>query len=532
MSGGGVAHPAPGAQGPARLGRAASLMALGTLISRLTGFAKLVVLIHVLGFTYLDDAYNLANTTPNVIYDLVAGGILASTVVPVFVDRLTRLPARRASRDLAAVCGLSVTVMVLASVGLAVVAPVVIRLYDLNTAASASVAAQRIVAVRLLRLFALQVLAYGVITLLTALLNAKRRFGAPAFAPIANNLVVIAVLLACRARYGPLSLALAGRQPGLVTLLGLGTTAGVAVQAAVLLPALRSAGLRLRLRWEPRNPAVRDIVRLSGWTLGFVLANQVAMFVVLSLAHGENAGGGATAWTSAYSFFQLPFGILAVSVMNALEPELAEHASRGDLGAFRRRLGQGLRATIAVIVPATVGYLLLARPLVKLVLSTRQGTAGTGALLVALVLGLPGFCAFLYLIRAWQALRDTRTIFGLYLLENALNVALAFLLTPMLGLFGLGLSYSAAYGVTSLVAAAMLRRARLLERDDALRRTIARVLAASLPMAAAILVARAALPGTGRAALVAQLLVAVVAGAIVLSLVGAVGAARLRRRGG
>jgi putative peptidoglycan lipid II flippase len=514
-----------------RVGRSAAVLASGTLVSRITGFVKLLVLVHLIGFTYLDDAYNLANTTPNIIYDLAAGGVLAATIVPVFVDRLARTGREDADREISAVCTVAFVVLVVATVVLVALAPDVIRLYDLGTVSSPAVRTQARVATELLRLVAIEVLAYGTITLLTALLNAERRFAAPAFAPVVNNLVVIAVLLTARVVYGPLRLATASAHPGLVVLLGLGTSAGVVLQAIAIVPALRSWMVRLRPVLDVRARAVRDIVRLSGWTIGFVVANQVALFVVLTLAHGLDAGGGATAWTSAYTFFQLPVGVLAVSVMNALEPELAEDWSRDRRRAFRRHLSAGLRATLAVILPTAVAYALLARPLITATLSSTGGTAGTGGLLAALALGLPGFVVFLYLMRAWQARRDTRTVFLLYLLENGLNIVLAVVLTRLDGLFGLGLSYGIAYSVGALVAGALLRREGLLGGDPLLPRTARRVVAASLPMAAVIEGVVVALPDHGRLLLLAKVVAAIIAGGSVFAATGAAGAFVAGRRG-
>src|SRR5205823_5781630 len=189
--------------------------------------------------------------------------------------------------------------------------------------------------------------------LATAVLNARRRFVAPAATPVLNNLVVIAVLLAVPHVLHTNSLSAARHDTAGLLLLGLGTTAGVAMQAVALVPFLRRARTRLRPVWAPRHDAVRTMLRLSGWTFGYVVANQVALWVVLVLANGKS--GDVAAYQAAFLFFLLPHAIFAVSVMTALLPDLSERWSTGDREGYRRQLSYGLRVTAAVMVPAAAG---------------------------------------------------------------------------------------------------------------------------------------------------------------------------------
>ncbi|HEV3211753.1 MAG TPA: lipid II flippase MurJ, partial [Acidimicrobiales bacterium] len=178
---------------------AASTMAAGTLASRASGVARVLVLAWVLGFTPLADAYNLANTIPNMLYDVVLGGIATATFVPVFVERLHRDGERRAWRSISAVVTISTVVLVVASVATFALAPWIIDGFTaLNhlgmTRSPQALAQQRDVATTLLRWFSPQILFYGLLSLSAALLNVRGRFGAPAWAPIVNNLVCIGVL--------------------------------------------------------------------------------------------------------------------------------------------------------------------------------------------------------------------------------------------------------------------------------------------------------------------------------------------------
>jgi len=441
-------------------------MAVGTGLSRLTGVGRVFALAYVLGFHRLGDAYNLANTTPNMLFDIILGGVLSATFIPVFVDRLTNRPEREAWRSISAVLSLAVVVLGLATVACWVAAPWIIdalTAFDHTHGVSVStIGHERIVATSLLRWFVPQVFFYGAISLATALLNTRRRFGAPMWVPIANNVICIGVLIWFRHVVGTHP-TLGGVQlhTGQVVLLGLGTTAGVAVQALLLVPSLGRAGLgHLHWRWEPRNEAVRTMARLGGWTFGFVVANQIALFVVLALA-GSVGPGSVSAYSYAYTFFQMPYAVVAVSVMSAVAPDLARAWSTHDRRAFKRRLHSGLRAELAIIVPAAVGMVLLARPAVALLLghgTTRlTSTAGTGPTLALMAVGLPGFCTFLFVVRVLQSMQRTRIAFWLYVVENGLNVVLAIALVHSLGVRGLAISLSVAYSVAAVLGLLVLR---------------------------------------------------------------------------
>jgi len=471
------------------LARSTAVMAAGTLASRVTGFARLVALAYALGFTRLTDSYNLANITPNIIYELVLGGVLSATLVPVFVDRLSagREDDDDAWRAISAVVTAVAALLVVVTALFVVIAPVLVHLYTIGND-TPSVGEQRAVATSLLRMFAPQVALYGMIAVATAVLHARRRFAATMFAPVLNNLVVIGVLLALPHVVDDVSLTAVGNDPGARLLLGLGTTAGVAALALALVPALRRAGARIRPVWDPGHPAVRTIVRLSGWTFGFVAANQAALMLVLVLANGR--AGDVAAYQAGQVFFLLPHGVFAVSVMTALQPDLAERWALGDAAGFGRRVAKGLRTIAAVVIPAAVGYLCLARPIVGVALehgALRSTSASTTAgVLAMLAIGLPGFSAFLFLMKSFQAMQDTRSVFWLYLVENGLNAVLAVALYPSLGVQGLALAYALAYtGGTAAALVVLQRRTKSVDTASVVQ-TWVRVGLASAVMAGVV----------------------------------------------
>jgi putative peptidoglycan lipid II flippase len=493
-------------------------VAAGTLLSRVTGLLRILVAIYALGYSSLSDSFNLANNTPNIVHDLVLGGILTATFVPVFVSRLATRSKEEAVESISAVLTLASGVLLAATVVFFLAAPYIIDLYTVGSHGS-GIVTERQVATFLLRLFAPQLLAYGAISLMTAVLNTARRFSAPAFTPILNNVVAIGILLAFADIGHTHSLVQVSRDHRLLLLLGIGTTLGVVVQAVALVPSLLSCGLRVRPRWRPDDPAVREIINLSGWTFGFVIANQIAVFVVSAIAVSIGAAT-LTAYTYASTFFQLPFGIVAVSVMTTIAPVLASRFTKGDKKGFADQFGLGLRRTLAGVIPAAVGYLLLARPAISLI-SFGAGTAHhssgahlTATMLELLALGLPGFCVYLLAILAFQSMRDTRTPFFLYLLENGLNILLAFSLRSTLGGKGLALSLAIAYSVAA-VAALFVLRARVGGLGGfVVGRYVARTVICSLVMAFVVALVLAGVGSDQGLGLFERVVTAVLAGVV------------------
>ncbi len=244
-AGGGTAGGGPSGGGGATEGtglrRATTVMAVGTTLSRATGVLRIFALTYALGTLNLADSYNLANTMPNIVHDIVLGGILSATFVPVFVQRLTTRADDEAWDAVSAVVSVTMIVIAAASLLFLVAVPFII---DATTSLNHGVQAaqSRAVAKDLLFLFVPQLACYGFISVGTALLNARRKFGAPMFTPIANNVVLIAVLLVFGTTVRHASLAGVAAHRGQLLLLGLGTTAGVVVQAGLMIPSLRRAG--------------------------------------------------------------------------------------------------------------------------------------------------------------------------------------------------------------------------------------------------------------------------------------------------
>ncbi len=517
------------------LARATGIMAIGTTVSRVTGMLRIFAVAYALGAgsSVLADSYNLANTMPNMIHDVVLGGVLSATFVPVFVQWLTTRPEQEAWEAISAITSVTMIIIAAASVLFLAVTPFIIDATTfLNHGSQA--AGSRTLAIDLLFLFVPQLTCYGFISLGTALLNARRKFGAPMFTPIANNLVLVVVLLVFGTTVRHASVHGVVHDRGQLLLLGLGTTAGVVVQAGLMIPSLRRAGLHLTWRPNRHHPAVTTILRLSGWTFGLVAANQVALFVVLALSI-KIGPGAVSAYTYAFTFFQLPYGVVAVSVMSATAPELSALWSVGNLEAFRRRMGIGLRAILAIVLPAAAGMLILARPLVALLLgwgAARGHTATTASALAMLCLGLPGFCVFLYAIRVLQSVQDLRSAFWLYVLENGVNIVAAVVLAGPLGVRGIALSISIAYSVAA-VAALVTLRAKVHGLSGAtVGRPLAHVLYATVAVVLASVAGNNLTSSTTTLGLIERVVLGTVAGIVAYVVVaGALAAASARRHG-
>jgi putative peptidoglycan lipid II flippase len=521
----GPGMPGPGPPGPRppepSLARSTALMATGTLLSRITGLLRVTVLVATLGVgeSRLADVYNVANTTPNILYELVLGGILSSIFVPVFVEVRNTRGQRQAWHVARATMTIAIVGLGLLA-GIAILAaPWIIRLY-VHSGSPAERAQAVELGGQLLAMFMPQIVFYGVGAVMTGLLNAHRRFGVPMFAPILNNLVVIAVGLSFHALVGQQVPQVGEVTTGQKLLLGLGTTAGVAAMTMVQWPFLRRTGFRFHFVWNWRDRAIRKMATLSAYTVGYVVTNQLGYLLVPVLAYGVQ--GGYTAYTTAFIFFQLPHGVVAVSVMTALLPPLSEYAVARDWAAFRATVARGIRLTAAVLLPAALGYLALAGPIVRLLLEHGVVTEASTSLLVPVlmvfVLGLVPFSTFQLVLRAFYALQDTRTTFRVNLVSVGVNVVVDLLLFNLLPqrwkIPGLAFGHVSSYTVGSALLLYLLsRRIGGLEGSRILG-AVGRMLAAGLVMVAAVLLVSRAVgevvdPGLGRD------LVTVVAGVIV-----------------
>jgi putative peptidoglycan lipid II flippase len=281
------------------------------------------------------------------------------------------------------------------------------------------------------------------------------------FAPILNNLVVIAAFVAYAIMRGHRTVSPSTITLGEKLVLAIGTTAGVVAMTVALWPSLRATGYRWHPKLDARHPAVRKLAKLALWVIVYVVANQVAYLVVIVLS---SRTGGYAAYAAAFILFQLPHAIVAVSIFTALLPGMSGRAAAGDREGVLRALSQGLRATAFVVLPAAVGYVALAPAIVRLLLQHGATTATDTALIArtlrAFAVGLVFFSAFQLLSRTYYALQDSRTPALVNVAAATLNIAVDLLLVLglHLGIAGLAFGHATTYVFSTIVCLVLLRR--------------------------------------------------------------------------
>ncbi|MBW3645018.1 MAG: murein biosynthesis integral membrane protein MurJ [Actinobacteria bacterium] len=391
------------------LARTTAAMTVLTLVSRVTGLVRVLVVAAVLGTTFLGNTYQSANTVPNLLFELFAAGALQAVMIPAMVELFDRGDEAEASRVAGSLLGLALAgLAVVAAVGM-LAAPWVMRVLVAGVESPEVRAAQVRLGTILLWFFLPQLVLYAAGMVATGVLNARGRFTVPVAAPVANNVVVIA-------SYGLFWLLRGGAAPGLdltpaqIAVLGLGTTLGVLALSALPVLAVVRSDFSLRPRLDHRHPQVRRIVRRSGWAALFLASTQMLLGVVLVLANGVE--GGVVAYQVAYTIFLLPHALFALPVLTTLFPALARRASAGDHPGYADAVAAGVRAIAFFVLPAAAALAALASPLTRVLLFGES--AGAGAVVVAGAViafapGLLGYGAFLFLTRALYAVGDTRT---------------------------------------------------------------------------------------------------------------------------
>jgi putative peptidoglycan lipid II flippase len=429
-------------------------MTAGTVLSRVTGLVRLAAIAGALGIaeSRLPDTYNLANVAPNIIYELILGGVLTSVFVPVFVELLEKEGRERAWEVGSAIINLSLVVLIAITTLGILAAPAIAGFYAGRVDTSQAVAQQEVLTF-LLRLFIPQIIFYGLTAITAGLLNAHKRFGPPMYTPVLNNLVVIGVFIFFYLSFGAVTLEEISTQQQLV--IGLGTTAGVAIMALAQLPFLRGLG-RYRFTLSIRHPSVKKLARLAIFVMGYVAVNQIGYLFVQWLAAAQQ--GGFSAYVGAFTFFLLPHGLFAVSIITALLPGMSQHAVNARWHEFRQQLSAGIRATLLLILPAAIGYFILGERIIDFLLErgvmTERSTELVTNVLRFFVVGLVPFSLFQLFLRAFYAMQDTKTPFLINTASVGLNVAVNIPLFAWLGVKGL----AAGHAISYVFGAALLGR--------------------------------------------------------------------------
>ena len=476
-------------RGGRQIAKAATLVMALFVVSRVFGLVREMVVGALFGTSAAYDAYQAAARIPEMIFLVVAGGALGSAFIPAFADHMAKEDYTGAWRLVSAIVNLALIVLTVTAGLTAVFAPVLVR----TVIAPGFEPPQQALTARLLRLMLLSPIIFGVSGIVMGALNAHQHFLLPALAPSVYNLSIIGGALLLGPRLGVMGMAV-------------GVVVGAVLHLLVQVPGLMRYGARYIPTLGLDDPSVREVGRLMAprvlgtaiIQLNFVVNNSLASMM------GE---GAVSAINYAWLLMMLPQGVFAQAVGTAAFPTFAEQVARGERDEMRSTLVATLRAVFFLSIPATVGLLMLGRPLVGLLFERGAFEAGsTEAVTWALAfyaLGLVGYAGLEIVARAFYALHDTLTPVWVGGLAMGLNVALSLTLPGVFGLVGwpqhagLALANSVAI-LLELVALLVLMQRRMNGLEG--RRTLtafAKSGLAALAMGVVLLGWQAVLPGAG-----------------------------------
>lgn len=440
---------------PSVLGSSA-VMAAGTVISRITGFGRTTLLAAALGTALHADVFNIANTIPNMLYILLAGGIFNAVLVPQLV-RAMQNDADGGQGYTNRIITLAAVFLIAVTAIMVVAAPIVMRIIlDPAYFSDPGMAAHRESVIMLARYCLPQVFFYGMFVLLSQVLNARGSFGPMMWAPIANNVISIGVLASYlwlfSAAVDPCVESVTGVASHNTTmgafsssqelLLGLGSTFGIVVQFLVLLPYLRKTGFTYRPQWDFRGSGLGHTLRLGSWTVAFVIVNQIAYTVVIKIASagttttsmcsGDGAGTGYTIYSNAFLLVMVPHAVITVSLATAMLPQLSRLAATANLSGLADAVTTTIRTTYALVLPLAALLPLVAFDLANLIWgygAAKRSFTDFVPTLMLFSVGLVFFTCHYLLLRAYYALEQTKEVFWIQCGVAATNIVAAIVLT-------------------------------------------------------------------------------------------------------
>jgi putative peptidoglycan lipid II flippase len=461
---------------PTVLGSSA-VMAAGTVVSRLSGYVRSTLLAAALGVSLHADVFTIANTIPNMLYILLAGGVFNAVLVPQLV-RAMKNDADGGAAYTNRVITLAAAFLLVVTVLLVVAAPLVMRLLLDPAYFTADFAAQRESIIDLARYCLPQVFFYGMFVLVGQVLNARGTFGPMMWAPIANNVIAVVVLvtylLTIGAAHG--SEQCGGYSSGAEALLGIGSTLGIAAQFLILVPYLKRAGFTFRPRFDIRGSGLGHTFRLGLWTVLFVVVNQIAYTVVVRIASSgtvQNAvacdpssqGTGYTVYSGAFLLSMVPHAIITVSLATAVLPRLSAYAADNDLRALGNSVAATLRSTYALVLPVVAMLPIVAGDLASIVWGYGSSSDSYVRFVTTLSLfsiGLFFFTTHYLMLRGFYALEQTRRVFFIQCVVSTTNIVAAVLLTRDIDAVDtaprLVVAYAVAYAVGACLSYLQLSR--------------------------------------------------------------------------
>lgn len=437
-------------------------MVIATATSRITGFLRQIALTAAIGLGLIGDAYNTANYLPNVVYELLLGGVLTSVVVPLLVH------AQQHDRDggeayAQRLISVSTVMLLVAAVVTIIAAPWLTDLFGISGHTD-----QSRVATLFARLLLPEIVFYGVGAMLGAVLNTRGSFGPPAWAPVLNNVVVIVTAGVFFIMPGPKSLDIATITLPQVVVLGVGTTLGIVAQTAVLIPYVRRVGFRFQWRFDIRRSGLGQDTPMLLWVIGYVVVSQIGYATIVRLADGagRSSGVGYAVYANAALVFQMPYGIIGVALLTALLPRMSRSAAVGDLRRLVADLSLGGRLTAVGLVPVTAAFIVLGPAITVAIFAHGHASLinahATGVALAWSAFGLLPYAMTLLQLRAFYAVKDAKTPTLINVGIVAVKVVLSLLVPVVLPdqdvVTGLAVVNSVSFVVGAVLGEALLRR--------------------------------------------------------------------------
>ena len=441
-------------------------MAVGTILSRITGFIGGVIIIATLGTALLADAFNVANTMPNILYNLLVGGALTAIFIPQLVRAFDDADGGHlfASRLVTTISGI---LLALVAVGV-IFAPQLVYIYA-PSFSTPGFETEREIAITLTRYCLPQIFFLGLFTMLGQVANARGSFAPLMWAPIANNLVIIVVFSAFLIKWPSVSVdSITSTQ---LQILGWGSTFAIVVQALILVPVVKRSGIKIRPKWGFQG--LGKSFSLAGWTLVYVLISQIGYLITVNVATtaavdsakaGITTGVGLTPFKNAYFIMLLPYSIVTVSIITALLPHMSKLAINKKVEDVKDQILRAIKTVGVLTIPASVAFFLFG-PLITEVLFfgiSKEDGIYVGYVLSALSLGLVAFSINLVLIRGFNAFEDTRTQVWSILIINIISVGLSYLFLAVLPsdwvTVGLGFAFSVSYLIGLFITLRLLKK--------------------------------------------------------------------------
>ena len=417
-----------------------------TIVSRATGLLRVMLLAAALSLSRLNDAFNVANVLPHMIYEFVLGGILTAAFIPIFVPYLENEEKRKEGWRVANILFGTISLWLgVISLIASIFSPYLIYLQTLF----AEQPKDRLMAIYFFRWFAFQIILYGISSFFSGLLNAYHRFAITAVAPIFNNIIAIFTFF------------LYLKFPSFgVTGLAIGTTLGVAVMALIQLPPLIKLGWRPHPIFLLKDPVVKQFFKLGIPVVGYVAINQIGFLVRTNLAYPIE--GGFSALQIGFNFFNLPYGIFAVAITTVIFPALSKAGSEKDWINYRSITSQGFRWIAIALFPASALLFILSEPSVILLMEygrfTGRDVEFLSKVISAYALGIVPYGFFMFLTRSFYALKDTKTPMVINSIGVGFNIIGNIIIVKYFGVEGIALMVGVTYLIMIIIGLRNLQK--------------------------------------------------------------------------